>query len=120
MIAHIREVTLLYRLPNPQEQVNHRELIIEYILQRITEKTFKSHLYVQSQKRERGLEERQILDAYATLVEESFRKFVGEHISFEEFLEENEHVRQFADRGLSNLDLYYHHKGYVHSIESLF
>ena len=79
----------------------------------ITEDHLKSLLYVREQKRQRGLEERQILDAYVSIGEESFRKLVQNYSSFYEFLHETDEIKTYTYRGLMSLEQRYQHKGFI-------
>lgn len=112
-LAHYREDTLRLRLPNEQEQVNNTDLLLRYIMDEINEPHFKSNLYVREQKRQRGLEERQILEAYVSIGEEAFRKMVQHHMTFYEFLHEMEEIKTYTYRGLEALEDRYQHKGFL-------
>ena len=49
-------------LPFPNQQITYTDLLLDYILHKISEKQCKSTIYVREQKRLRGLEERQIIN----------------------------------------------------------
>ena len=110
-ISHHREVTMRF-MPNEQEQVNHHDVILEYILHRITETQCKATLYVHEQKRLRGLEERQMLEAYLAICEEAFRKLIQHHVTFEEFLHEIEEIKIYTRREVTQLGQRYQHVGF--------
>lgn len=114
ILTHFRQVTLAQELPNPQQPISYRDLLLSYILQQMTEKHFKAQLYVKEQKRERGLEERQIIEAYVTIGEEAFRKLVQNACTFDEFIYEMEHCKDYARTELHKLNDRYEHKGYLH------
>jgi hypothetical protein len=111
--SHLREYTLQHELPVPTEQVNYQDLLLDYILNRITEKQFKSTIYVREQKRNRGLEERQIIEAYVTIGEEAFRKLVQLYISIEEFINEIEQCKMYSQTELHKLNIQYEHTGFI-------
>lgn len=112
-LVHFREWTLQHDLPNPQVQLSHNDLLISYVLNKISEKQLKASLYVRENKRERGLEERQILEAYVTIGEESFRKLIQQAITMEEFIHEIEHIKWYSHNELKQLDLRYEHTGFL-------
>ena len=112
-VTHLREITLR-GLPNPQEQINNNDLLLQYLLKQITEDQWKSTLYVREQKRKRGLEERQILDAYIVIMEESFRKLVSSYTLYD-WLHEIEAIKTYTKTELAKLEDQYQHKGYVYS-----
>jgi hypothetical protein len=112
-VTHLREITLR-GLPNPQEQINNNDLLLQYLLKQITEDQWKSTLYVREQKRKRGLEERQILDAYIVIMEESFRKLVSSYTLYD-WLHEIEQIKKYTKTELTKLEDQYQHKGYVYT-----
>ena len=112
--VHLREY-VIYQLPNNQEQVDNRSLLLQYILEQITEEQFKATLYVREQKRNRGLEERQILDAYLTIGEEAFRKLIVNALDIYEFINELEEIKVYSRIELDKMNINYQHKGYIHS-----
>ena len=111
-MAHYRQDTL-QRLPTEQEQVDHTDLLLRYVMDEITEDNLKSLLYVREQKRQRGLEERQIIDAYVSIGEEAFRKLVRNYSTFYEFLHETDEIKMYTYRGLMSLEQRYQHKGFI-------
>lgn len=113
-LAHYREDTLRIRLPNEQEQVNNSDVLLRYIMDEISEHHLKSVLYVREQKRQRGLEERQILEAYVSVCEEAFRKLVQNHYNFYEFLHETEEIKSYTKKGIYSVEDRYQHKGYLY------
>jgi hypothetical protein len=113
-ISHHREVTL-HDLPNPQTQFNHSELMIRYILNDITEKQCKQTLFVREQRKNRGIEERQMVEAYVTIGEEAFRKLIAHKMTLDEFITEMHEVTEYTKRELDILDQRYQHKGYISS-----
>jgi len=112
-LTHLREFTLPNELPLPNEQVSHTNLLLDYMLNKINEKQCKSTIYVREQKRLRGLEERQIIDAYVTIGEEAFRKLLQYHVSFEEFIHEIEHCKLYTQTELQKLTTRYEHTGFI-------
>lgn len=111
--SHLRDYTLREMLPNPQVQINHNALTVDYILNRISEKNYKATLYVRERKRERGLEERQMLDAYVTIGEEAFRKLISEAITIDEFISEIQQIKWYTQNELNQLNHRYQHTGWV-------
>jgi hypothetical protein len=111
-ISHHREVTLA-TLPHAQEQVSHTTLMIQYILQDISEKQCKQSLFVREQKRSRGLEERQILESYLSIGEEVFRKLISNSITFDECITEIQEIKTYTIQELHQLDERYQHKGFI-------
>ncbi len=114
-IGQHREITMRH-LPNEQEQLNHRDLTLDYILQKYSESQYKAMLYVREQKRQRGLEERQMLEAFLLVSEEAFRKLVQLHISFDEFLSEIEIIKVYTRREINALDQRYQHTGFLNAV----
>jgi hypothetical protein len=114
-VGQHREITMRH-LPNEQEQLNHRDLTLDYILQKYSESQYKAMLYVREQKRQRGLEERQMLEAYLAVAEEAFRKLAQLHISFDEFLTEIEHIKVYTRREINELNQRYQHTGFLNAI----
>ena len=112
MVGQHREITMR-NIPNDQEQLNHRALTLSYILQHTTEHQYKATLYVREQKRQRGLEERQMLEAFLAVIEESFRKVVQFFINFDEFLMEVEQIKAYTRREIGLLNERYQHTGFL-------
>lgn len=113
-LSHHREVTL-QTLPTTEEQVDNSDLLINYILHDITEKQCKRTLFVREQHRLRGIEERQMVEAYTTIGEEAFRKLISHHISIDELINEMHEVKEYTKRELDFLNNRYQHKGYISS-----
>ena len=112
-ISHIREFMLPNELPFPNQQITYTDLLLDYILHKISDKQCKSTIYVREQKRLRGLEERQIIDAYVTIGEEAFRKLLQYCITFEEFIHEVEQCKSYTQNELNALNIRYEHTGFI-------
>jgi hypothetical protein len=112
LLAHHREVTLRL-LPIPNEQINHTQLMIKFVLHDYTEKQCKQMLFVKEQKRSRGIEERQIMDSFLIIGEEYFRKLLQYLISIEQFISEIHELHEYSKKELDLLNKRYNHKGLV-------
>ena len=111
-LAHLRGHVLMI-LPNPQEQINHQDILLSYLIEEYTESQLKATLYVREQKRNRGLEERQVVEAYVTIGEEAFRKLLQFHITIFEFIHEMEEMKQYSKIELEKMNHRYSHTGFI-------
>lgn len=68
-VNHIRMV-YLRNAPTPFDNVTHRDLRIQYLLQQITEDEFKDKLQRREKERSKNMEEREILEMYCNVTQD--------------------------------------------------
>ena len=107
-VSHHRNYTLQELTMNEPE---YDDLILSYLLHEITENKFKSNLYVREEKYKRKCEERQIIETYILIGEESFRKLVQDVISEYQFINEIQEMKQYMNQSIVEVDERYQHTG---------
>lgn len=78
--AHYRQAILAY-LPTGQENVDHQDLRLDYLMNDITELEFKQKLQKREKERNKNREYRQAIDTYVNVMEELIRQVAASHLT---------------------------------------
>ena len=78
--AHYRHAVLDF-LPTGRENVDHQDLRLEYLLNDITEKEFKSKLQRREKERHKNREYRQVVETYVNVMEELIRQIDSDQLT---------------------------------------
>jgi len=107
-VIHLRE-TVLIRLPTPIDNLSNQDLRVDYLMKKITKKTFKEKLQRKEKEREKKLEYRQIIETYCDVVQDLLTK-LSETFELESFINEEIKIRIYAEKALEEMNEKYSSK----------
>ncbi len=115
-VRHLREVELR-ALPTMFDNQTNLDLRISFLLKEITEDEFKVKLQRREKERNKKLEYREVIDLYVNVMQDLFYE-LDRTKNYEKFLIQEEDLRSYADKGISDINRIYDSK--LKSISSFF